>query len=115
MATLEITRDEELALRQLTNEVLALLRQQHPEQDFQLDEKGIRGRNRVVFLSNLYREVRAAPARRGQIIQHFVQSLGQSMDLSLGQESWEEAKSRLLPLLKPRSYLDPIPPPGIRS
>ena len=43
MATLEITRDEELALRQLTNEVLALLRQRHPEQDFQLDEKGIRG------------------------------------------------------------------------
>ena len=44
MATLEITRDEELALRQLTNEVLALLRQRHPEQDFQADEKGIRGR-----------------------------------------------------------------------
>ena len=84
MATLEITRDEELALRQLTNEVLALLRQRHPEQDFQLDEKGIRGRNRVVYLSNLHREVRAAPARRAQIIQHFVQSLGQSMDLPLG-------------------------------
>src|SRR5205814_2396547 len=64
MASLQITRDEELALRQLTNEVLALLRERHPEQDFQVDEKGIRGRNRVVFLSNLHREVRAAPARR---------------------------------------------------
>ena len=60
MATLEITRDEELALRKLTNEVLELLRKRHPEQDFQLDEKGIRGHNRVVFLSNLHREVRAA-------------------------------------------------------
>ena len=58
LATLEITRDEELALRQLTNEVLELLRQRHPEQDFQHDEKGIRGRDRVVFLSNLHREVR---------------------------------------------------------
>jgi uncharacterized protein YtpQ (UPF0354 family) len=28
------------------------------------------------------------------------------MDLSLGQESWEEAEARLLPLLKPRAYLD---------
>jgi uncharacterized protein YtpQ (UPF0354 family) len=28
------------------------------------------------------------------------------MDLSLGYETWEEAKSRVLPLLKPRSYLD---------
>src|SRR5208283_1760157 len=97
---------EELALRQLTNEVLVLLRQRHPEQDFQLDEKGIRGRNRVVFLSNLHREVRAAPARRSQIIQHFVESLGQSMDLPMGQESWAEAQARLLPILKPRSYFD---------
>ncbi len=106
LATLEITRDEELALRKLTNEVLELLRQRHPEQDFQLDEKGIRGRNRVVFMSNLHREVRAAPARREKIIKHFVQSLGQSVDLPLGEESWEDAQSRLLPLLKPREYLD---------
>jgi uncharacterized protein YtpQ (UPF0354 family) len=106
MATLEITRDEELALRKLTDEVLTMLRQQHPEQEFQVDEKGIRGRNRVVFMSNLHREVRAAPARRDQIIQHFVQSLGQSMDLSLGYETWEDAQTRLLPLLKPRSYLE---------
>ena len=116
MATLEITRDEELALRQLTNEVLALLRQRHPEQDFQLDEKGIRGRNRVVFLSNLHREVRAAPARRDQIIDHFVQSLGQSMDLPLGQETWEEAQcSRAPPLETSQLPRFQIPPPGIRS
>ena len=106
MATLEITRDDELALRQLTNEVLVLLRQRHPEEDFQLDEKGIRGGNRVVYLSNLHREVRAAPARRAQIIQHFVQSLGESMDLPLGEETWAEAQARLLPILKPRSYVD---------
>ena len=106
LTTLEITRDEELALRQLTNEVLALLRERHPEHNFQFDEKGIRGRNRVVYLSNLHREVRAAPTRRDQIIQHFVQSLGQSMDLALGQETWEEAQTRLLPLFKPRSYLN---------
>jgi uncharacterized protein YtpQ (UPF0354 family) len=106
MASLEITRDEELAYRQLANEVLAQLRERHPEQDFQHDERGIRGRNRVVFLSNLHREVRAAaPARRDKIIQHFVQSLGQSMDLPMGEETWKEAQPRLLPLLKPRSYI----------
>jgi uncharacterized protein YtpQ (UPF0354 family) len=106
MSTLEITREEELALRQLTGEVLTLLREQHPEQDFKVDEKGITGQNRVVFLSNLHREVRAAPDRRAQIIQHFVQSLGQSMDLPLGQETWDEARPCLLPLLKHRSYLE---------
>jgi hypothetical protein len=62
MASLEITREKELALLRLSQEVLGLLRQKHPEQDFRLDEKGIRGRNRVVFLSNLYREVRRRQA-----------------------------------------------------
>jgi uncharacterized protein YtpQ (UPF0354 family) len=109
LATLEISREEELALLKLSALVLALLRQRHPEQDFQLHEKGIRGRNRVVFLSNLHREVRAAPERRDQIIEHFVQSLGESVDLPLGQESWDEAQGRLLPVLKPRSYLDSNP------
>ena len=106
MASLEITRDEELAYRQLTNEVLQKLRERHPEQDFQMDEKGIRGRNRVVFMSNLYREVRSSPGRRDEIIDHFVQSLGESMDLHLGEETWEDARPRLLPLLKPRSYVE---------
>jgi uncharacterized protein YtpQ (UPF0354 family) len=106
MATLEITRDEELALRQLTNEVLLQLRELQPEQDFKLDEKGIRGQNRVVFLGNLHREVRAAPDRRDEIIQHFVKSLSQSVDLPLGEETWEDAQTRMLPVLKPRSYLD---------
>jgi uncharacterized protein YtpQ (UPF0354 family) len=106
LASLEITRDEELALRQLTNEVLALLRQRHPDQDFRADEQGIRGRDRVVYLSNLHREVRAAPARRVQIIEHFVKGLDQSIELPLGQESWEDAQARLVPLLKPRSYIE---------
>ena len=49
LATLEITRDEELAIRQLTNEVLVHLQATTSREDFQLDEKGIRGDNRVVY------------------------------------------------------------------
>ncbi len=106
MASLEITRDEELAFGQLTNEVLALLRQRHPDQDFQAVDQGIRGRDRVVYLSNLHREVRAAPSRRAQLVRDFVRGLGQSIALPIGQESWAEAQARVLPLLKPRSYVD---------
>ena len=97
LASLEITRDDGLALRQLTDEVLALLRQHYPGEDFRRDEKGIRGGNRVVFMSNLDREVRAAPARRAQIIQHFVQSLGESLDLGLGRETWADAQASATP------------------
>jgi uncharacterized protein YtpQ (UPF0354 family) len=106
MASLQITRDEELALAQLTSEVLALLRQRHPEEDFEVVEQGIRGRGRVVYLSNLHREVRAAPSRRAQIVRDFVRGLCQSIELPLGRETWAEAQARVLPLLKPRSYVD---------
>jgi len=107
MASLEITREEELFGRKLANEVLELLRLRHPDQDFEFDEKGIRGRNRVVYLSNLYREVRAAPSRRAEIIQHFVDSLAQTAEMAIGEESWEEARAHLLPVLKPKDYIDP--------
>ena len=106
MASLEITREEELDLRRLTGEVLNQLRERHPDEDFRADEKGIRGRNRVVFLSNLHREVRESPARRTEIIDHFVQSLSESVKLPLGQETWDDAQTRLFPILKPRAYLD---------
>ncbi len=49
MATLEITRTEELALRQLTDEVITMLRERHPDQDFRADEKGIRGATASCF------------------------------------------------------------------
>src|SRR5262249_43065674 len=55
---------------------------------------------------NVFREVKAAPSRRSQIIKHFVDRLGQSVGLPLGYETWDEAKPRLLPLLKPRNYID---------
>jgi hypothetical protein len=107
LASLQITRDEELALRKLTCDVLEILRDRHPDQDFQVDEQGIRGKNQVVYLSNLYREVKAAPHRRAQIIQHFVDSAMQSTDLPMGHETWEEVQPVLLPMLKPKGYINP--------
>lgn len=111
MASLRITRDEQLLMRKLANEVLQQLRKRYPEQDFEFDEKGIRGKNRVVFLSNLFREVRAAaPSRRDEVIQHFVDNLGISSDLAMGYEVWEEVREHILPVLKPRDYIEPGTP-----
>lgn len=102
MSSLRITRDDELKLRKLAIEVLQKLRENHPDEDFELDEKGIRGRNRVVYLSNLMREVKASPQRREHIIKHFVTSL--VMPAEMGHETWEDAKGRLVPVLKPLAY-----------
>src|SRR5256885_14270485 len=46
MASLQITRDDQLFLRQVANEVLVRLRQRFPEQEFDYDADKIRGRER---------------------------------------------------------------------
>ena len=105
MASLKITRDQELFQIKIACEVLEKLRKLYPDQDFQFDEKGIRGKNRMVFLSNLYREIRSSPGRRKQLIQNFIDNLGQSADASMGEEVWEEVREQILPVLKPRDYI----------
>jgi uncharacterized protein YtpQ (UPF0354 family) len=110
LASLQITREEELMLRRAAVEVLERLRERHPEQDFQFDERVIRGRDRVVYLSNLERELRAAPERRKSIIEHFLTGLSQSAEAGLGTEVWEEVQGQILPVLKPRDYIDPNTP-----
>jgi hypothetical protein len=111
MASLQITRDEQLLMRKVANEVLQQLRKRHPDQEFEFDDKGIRGRNRVVFLGNLFREVRsAAPSRRQGIIQHFIDNLSLSTELPMGYEVWEEVREHILPVLKPRDYIVPGTP-----
>jgi uncharacterized protein YtpQ (UPF0354 family) len=110
MASLRITRENELLMRKAAIEVLEQLRALHPEEEFELDEKGIRGKGQVVYLSNLYREVRAAPHRREAIVKNFVEGLAQSADMPLGQEVWEEVCHQVLPLLKPKEYIQPDTP-----
>jgi hypothetical protein len=110
MASLLITRDDHLVMRQVANELLAGLRERYPEQDFEFFEDKIRGKEQMVYLSNLYREVRSAPARREQIIKHFVESLGKPMPQGLGQETWQDARAAIVPVLKPHDYIVPDSP-----
>jgi uncharacterized protein YtpQ (UPF0354 family) len=110
MASLQITREDELFLRKIDNEVLHLLKEKHPDQDFEFDEKGIRGKNQHVFLGNLHREVRAAPHRKKHIIKNFVAGLSQSADWPMGYELLEEVRDNIVPMLKPRDYIDPKSP-----
>jgi uncharacterized protein YtpQ (UPF0354 family) len=105
MTSLEITRDDELVLRKVSNEVLAQLRKRYPDQDFEFDGNKIKGRDQVVYLSNLYREVRSAPDRSEKIIQRFVETVGQPAASDIGHEEWADARTRILPVLKPRDYV----------
>ncbi len=111
MASLQITRDDELLMRQVANEVLAQLQERHPEQEFDFDEKGrIAGKNRAVFLSNIFREVLASPKRKDELIRHYVDHLALSADAPLGTETWEEVQPHVVPVLKPKAYIVPDSP-----
>jgi uncharacterized protein YtpQ (UPF0354 family) len=110
MSSLQITREDALLMRKVANEVLQELRKRHPDQEFEFDDKGIRGKNQVVFLTNLYREIRAAPSRKASIIKHFVENLCLSSNAQMGYEVWEEVRGHILPMLKHRDYIDPSGP-----
>jgi uncharacterized protein YtpQ (UPF0354 family) len=110
MSSLRITRDDALFLRKVANEVLRLLREKHPDEEFEFDDKGIRGKHRAVYLGNLYREVQAAPRRQDKIIKNFVDGLSQAAGANMGYEIWEDAQKQIIPVLKPRDYIDPNTP-----
>lgn len=110
LASLTITRDMELLMRRAAHEVLERLRERFPEEDFRFDEKGIRGQNQVVFLANLYREIHAAPHRRREIVQRFLDGMAHTTDTPLGEEIWDEVQDQVVPMLKPREYLAPDTP-----
>jgi uncharacterized protein YtpQ (UPF0354 family) len=110
MASIQITRDEELLMRQIANETLLLLREKHPEQEFEFHEQKIRGKDRMVYLGNLFREVRSSPDRREELVKHFVDKLSQPVTADLGNEQWDDVRSMIIPVLKPKNYIDPNSP-----
>lgn len=110
MASLQITREDEGLLRKVANEVLVQLRRKFPEQEFAFDGNQIRGRDQVVYLSNLFREIRAAPTRFESLIERFVGALNLNTTAGFGHETWDEVQDCIVPVLKPRDYIDPEGP-----
>jgi uncharacterized protein YtpQ (UPF0354 family) len=105
MASLRITRENEHLRQKVGDEVLQRLKAARPDQEYQFDEKGIRGRDHVVYLDNVFREVRADPERRETIIHRFVEGVTASAHAMLGHEAWDDVCQRILPVLKPIAYI----------
>jgi len=90
--------------------VLAGLREKLPEQEFDFHENKIKGKDRVIYLGNVYREVRSAPKSREEIIKNFVEKVSQPPATEYGTELWDDARGRIVPVLKPKDYIDPNSP-----
>jgi uncharacterized protein YtpQ (UPF0354 family) len=105
MASLEIKRDDELLAIQVAGDVMSLLREKHPEEEFTYDNGKIRLGNRVIYLGNLSREVRAEPERRESLVKHFVKNLSHSDMAGVGQEVLDQVRTTIVPVLKHRDYI----------
>jgi uncharacterized protein YtpQ (UPF0354 family) len=110
MASLRITRDRELALRKAANDVLKQLSERHPDQGYEFDDDGIRGRDHRISLGNLYRQVEASPRRRAAIVKQFVEGLSFTAEHPPGHEELDDVRGNILPVLKPTAYLKPGTP-----
>jgi len=105
MASLQITRAREHLHCKVADEVLQRLHVVRPEQDYRFDDQKIRGRDHVVFLDNIVREVLENPDRREELVQKFVEGVTSSVQPDLGWEEWPDIQGRVLPVLKPISYI----------
>ncbi|HEV3144214.1 MAG TPA: DUF1444 family protein [Gemmataceae bacterium] len=109
MASLLITRDDELLFRQVANQVMVELKQRFPTEEFKyIAYNKIEGKGQVIYLGNLFRDVREKPQeRRDHLIQRFVATITQPATKDIGHETWEDVQTRILPVLKPRNYMVP--------
>jgi uncharacterized protein YtpQ (UPF0354 family) len=107
MSSLRVTRDDELLVRRATVDLLTKLRDRHPEQGFEFEDNKIRGKEQVIYLGNFYREVCASPDRSSEIIERFVETIGRpNVAGGIGAEPWENVRDCILPVLKPRAYIN---------
>src|ERR1700677_589245 len=93
-------------MSRIAAELLDELIKLYPDQEFKMDADKIRGKNQVVYLANLVREIRASPDRQTQIIAQFAKKLNIPSMEELGMEDWEEVRGRIVPVLKPREYIN---------
>ncbi len=107
MASLEITREEELVALKVTNGGMSELKERFPEQEYEFDSEDgtIRGPDNVIYLSNLRRQVMNAPDRLDEIVQQFVTGLAFSADDAPAADRLDAVRELILPALKPFDYV----------
>src|SRR5258708_38148525 len=64
-----------------------------------------RGPVRSFYPAPLSAGQRPPPARQSKIIKQFVATLSQPATKDIGHETWEDARGRIVPVLKPRNYI----------
>ena len=110
MASLHIARDDEVLALRVTRALLERLRHQFPDHGYTFDGRHIRGGGHVISPENLVRQVRAAPRRQAELIEHFVAGLVLAGDDAPSADHLDAVRDLILPILKPSGYVRPNGP-----
>ena len=110
MASLQISREDELSDLRVTHALVRRLREHLPGQEWAWYGRAIRGRDRVISPASLIQQVRAAPDRQAELIDRFVGGLLVSGDDAPGAEYLDDVREAILPVLKPAGYVRPDGP-----
>ena len=107
LSSLRINRDDELMASRVITRIHNAIAAALPNAKVEINGLTIKTDKFEISIGNLLAQLKRNPTQFDEIIEQFIQgtiglSLGEEI---LGQESWEEVRSRILPLLKTDKYI----------
>jgi len=110
LSSLRVRREDELLATRIITRIQKALADQLPNSKVEVKGLSIVTDRFELSIGNLLTQVKREPSMLNEIVDHFIQgTVGLSKaDEELGQESWEAAKSRIQPLLKPDKYIQEV-------
>ena len=110
LSSLRVRREDELLATRIITRIQKALADQLPNSKVEVKGLNIVTDRFELSIGNLLTQVKREPSMLNEIVDHFIQGtvgLSKSEEV-LGQESWEAAKSRIQPLLKPDKYIQEV-------
>ncbi len=107
LSSLRINRDDELLASRVIKRIHSAIVAALPDAPIQVDGLTIKTDKFEISIGNLLAQIKRNPPQFDEIVDQFIQGtvgLSHSAEI-LGQESWDEVRSRVQPLLKTDKYI----------
>jgi uncharacterized protein YtpQ (UPF0354 family) len=117
LSSLRINRDDELLAIRIITRIRDAMVAALPDANVQIDGLTIKTDKFEISVGNLLADVKRNPTKFDEIVDQFIHgTIGLSRDRELlGQESWDDVRSRIQPLLKTDKYIQEANERTVRS
>lgn len=107
LTSFRIHRQAEYERRQLTTKLLTRIDERLPSAGFKLDDGLITNGDMQVGVDNLAARIQRDPSSEDELIEEVINSVAEvlSQSAALGNESWEDVRSKILPMIRPDSIV----------